>query len=153
MQMTRRMNQMRSLRPHGRGRLPLRVLNWMIVVFVSVFIWRMRFLRHSIEMRAILRSWIHACLFSPMFSYSLRLEKALFLWHTEQCDSYILSIKGKITERWLVEREGIFFLIEGIFSNQERAWLPVNDWLIRCIATVRYLEILIFLRINFALYW
>ena len=35
-----------------------------------------------------------------------------------------LSIKGKITERWLVEREGIFFLIEGIFSNQERAWLP-----------------------------
>ena len=48
---------------------------------------------------------------------------------------------GKITERWLVEREGIFFLIEGIFSNQERAWLPVNDWLIRCIATVRYLEI------------
>ena len=52
-----------------------------------------------------------------------------------------LSIKGKITERWLVEREGIFFLIEGIFSNQERAWLPVNDWLIRCIATVRYLEI------------
>ena len=64
-----------------------------------------------------------------------------------------LSIKGKITERWLVEREGIFFLIEGIFSNQERAWLPVNDWLIRCIATVHYLEILIFLRINFALYW
>ena len=48
---------------------------------------------------------------------------------------------------------GHFFLIEGIFSNQERAWLPVNDWLIRCIATVRYLEILIFLRINFALYW
>ena len=36
---------------------------------------------------------------------------------------------------------GHFFLIEGIFSNQERAWLPVNDWLIRCIATVRYLEI------------
>ena len=28
---------------------------------------------------------------------------------------------------------GHFFLIEGIFSNQERAWLPVNDWLIRCI--------------------
>ena len=56
-----------------------------------------------------------------------------------------LSIKGEITERWLVEREGIFFLIKGIFSNQERVWLPVNDWLIR--ARV------IFLRINFALYW
>ena len=28
---------------------------------------------------------------------------------------------------------GHFFLIKGIFSNQERAWLPVNDWLIRCI--------------------
>ena len=29
---------------------------------------------------------------------------------------------------------GYFFLIEGIFGNQERAWLPVNDWLICCIA-------------------
>lgn len=39
--MSRLMNQMRSSRPHGRGRLPLRVLNWMIAVFVSVFINRM----------------------------------------------------------------------------------------------------------------
>ena len=27
----------------------------------------------------------------------------------------LLSIKGKITERWLVEREGIFFLNRGHF--------------------------------------
>ena len=43
-------------------------------------------------------------------------------------------MKGKITEHWFAETEGIFFLIDGIFGNQERAWLPVNDWLIRCIA-------------------
>ena len=32
-----------------------------------------------------------------------------------------LSIKGKITERWLVEREGIFFLIEEILENFENS--------------------------------
>ena len=60
----------------------------------------------------------------------LSLPKILFPFHW-----LLFSIINKGQNYWALigwER-GHFFLIEGIFSNQERAWLPVNDWLIRCI--------------------
>ena len=94
------------------------------------------------EIILVISNWTRT---ARSFNFEItRMISAQIALHLVQLPLFIIN-KGQNYWALIGWERGHFFLIEGIFSNQERAWLPVNDWLIR--ARV------IFLRINFALYW
>ena len=119
-----------SLRVLTSSSLWLHVLNWLVwttfnqTVFNS---WNLAVVFHSLSSLQI-----------SVVSYSTEVLKLKFyLLRSQMLDFVAIMIfinRGQNYWALIGWERGHFFLIEGIFSNQERAWLPVNDWLIRCIA-------------------